>query len=112
MNIRSWTIGALAAATVLLAACAATSPLPSGESRCEHVADYRALMPLATFEHDWGYAALMSTRANASCSTPETTATFLRRTQQLKALTYRSSTSWLCLIATVTTWAAWHTCLA
>ena len=63
MNIRSWTIGALAAATVLLTACAATSPQPSAARADANTSQitvlYDAFGKPSAMQKDWGYAALI-----------------------------------------------------
>ena len=63
MNIRSWTIVALAAATVLLPACAATSTPPSatrGDANTSQITVlYDAFGKPSAMQKDWGYAALI-----------------------------------------------------
>ena len=63
MNTRPWTIGALAVATVVLAACAATTP-PLSTARADVGTSqitvlYDAFGKPSAMHKDWGYAALI-----------------------------------------------------
>ena len=63
MNTRSWTICALAAATVLLAACAGTTPPPStartDASTSQITVLYDAFGKSSAMQKDWGYSAFI-----------------------------------------------------
>jgi len=63
MNIRSWTIGVLAPATLHLAACAATSPPPSAARSDANTSQitvlYDAFGKPSAMQKDWGYAAVI-----------------------------------------------------
>src|SRR3954470_21170366 len=62
LNTRFRTIAALAAATVLLAACAATTPAPSASrsmSTSQITVLYDAFGKPSAMQKDWGYAALI-----------------------------------------------------
>jgi len=63
MITRSWIIRGLAAATVLLAGCAATTPpvsAPAGDGRTSQITVlYDAFGKPSAMQKDWGYAALI-----------------------------------------------------